>query len=89
MKADVTGIPVSVRGSDNATNLGAALLAGTGAGIYPDLKTAAALTVREKRRHLPDPRAGEAYAAGYDIYLQLYRDLSGLMKKRGKANIPS
>ena len=89
MKADVTGIPVSVRGSDNATNLGAALLAGTGAGFYPDLKTAAALTVREKRRHLPNPRAGEAYAAGYDIYLQLYRDLSGLMKKRGKANIPS
>ena len=81
MKADVTGMPVSVCGTDDSTNLGAALLAGAGAGIYPDLRSAAAGTVREKRRHLPDPSKKEAYAAGYEIYLELYLKLKDLMKK--------
>ncbi len=81
MKADVTGIPVSVPGSDNATNLGAALLAGVGTGIYPDFTSAVAATVREKRRHTPDPSLRERYAKGYSVYLELYEKLKDTMKR--------
>ncbi len=81
MKADVTGLPVSVTGSDNSTNLGSALLAGVGTGIYPDFTSAVAATVREKRRHTPDPSLRERYAKGYSVYLELYEKLKDTMKR--------
>ena len=86
MKADVTGIPVSVRASDDSTALGAALLAGAGAGLITDVSEAASEAAHEKRRHTPDPSKRKAYAAGYEIYLELYENLKELMRKSSREN---
>lgn len=81
MKSDMTGLPVSVPGSDNATNLGAAILAGTAAGVYSSPEAGAKAVVKEKRRHLPDPSVRPAYMKNYERYLEIYESLKGLMDR--------
>ncbi len=80
IKADVTGRTVVVPDTDNATTLGAAMLAGVGTGFYRDYDEAVALTVRETRRHEPDLQKKEVYDKNYQTYLALYESLKGLMK---------
>ena len=67
--------------SDTATTLGAALLAGVGTGFYKDYEEAVAETVKVTRKHQPDPEKKAVYDKNYETYLELYRSLSGLMKK--------
>ena len=81
LKADITGRRIEVPGSDTATSLGAAMLAGVGAGIYRDCEDAAARTVQIRRVHEPDPARREAYEAGYRTYRRLYENLKNLMKE--------
>lgn len=83
IKADVTGKPIAVPFSDTATTLGAAILAGVGVGIYPDCTEAVRQTVKVTRRHEPDMENHARYEEVYQIYLELYRDLKGLMRKAG------
>lgn len=78
MKADITGKEISVPGSDNATNLGAAILAGVGVGVYRDFDEAVARTVKEKKRYFPHP--SEGYEKAYRTYRKLYPALKELMK---------
>jgi xylulokinase len=54
---------------------GAALLAGVGTGVYPDVPAAAAATIRPTDRIEPGP-AARAYAAYYPIYRALYPALA-------------
>lgn len=81
MKADITGKPITVPGSDNSTNLGAALLAGVGVGLYNSFDEAVSEAVRVTRRHDPDPAVKEAYDKNYGIYLELYEKLKDTMHK--------
>jgi xylulokinase len=70
--ADVFGRPVAVLENAEGPAFGAALLAGTGAGAYPDVATACARTLREAGRIEPDPGRREVYGAYYDVYRGLY-----------------
>ncbi|MCD8154589.1 MAG: xylulokinase [Clostridiales bacterium] len=79
IKADVTGKTIVVPASDTATTLGAAILAGVGVGFYRDYEEAISLTVKETRRHVPDPENREIYDREYALYLKLYQSLSSLM----------
>ena len=79
IKSDITGKPIVVPYADEATTLGAALLAGVGCGFYSGYEEAIALTVRETRRHEPDPSVKEAYDHAYQIYRGLYEDLKDRM----------
>jgi xylulokinase len=54
---------------------GAALLAGVGTGVYPDVPAAAAATIRTTDRIEPGP-AARAYADYYPIYRALYPALA-------------
>lgn len=81
IKSDITGKAMAVPASDTATTLGAALLAGVGTGFYEDYEEAVSQTVKVTRTHHPDPEKKEVYDKNYEIYLELYRSLSGLMKK--------
>lgn len=81
IKSDVTGKTMAVPASDTATTLGAALLAGVGTGFYKDYEEAVAETVKVTRKHQPDPEKKTVYDKNYETYLELYRSLSGLMKK--------
>lgn len=70
-----------VPSSDTATTLGAAMLAGVAVGMYRDYEEATALTVKETRRHEPNPGNREKYEKNYHTYLALYESLKALMKE--------
>ncbi len=73
--ADVLGVPLVVAEAIEGAAYGAALLAGVGGGVWPDVQTAAAAAVKTGARVEPGADAG-AYEATY----QLYRDLYPLLK---------
>lgn len=79
IKSDVTGKPIVVPYSDAATTLGAAILAGIGCGMYSSYDEAVELTVRETRRHEPNPENRAVYDRYYDTYLKLYENLKDIM----------
>ena len=85
IKSDITGKPIVVPSSDTATTLGAVILAGVGVGMYGSFEEAVGLTVKEKRRHEPNPEHREVYERNYQIYLELYGQLKGIMKKYRKS----
>ena len=79
IKADVTGCGIEVPGSDTATTLGAAILAGVGTGVWPGFEDAVRQTVKVKKQYVPDPETKAVYDRGYEIYRQLYEHLKDLM----------
>ncbi len=83
IKSDITGKPIIVPSSDTATTLGAVILAGVGVGMYESFEEAVELTVKDRRRHEPDPADREVYEKNYKIYLELYQQLKETMKKTG------
>jgi L-fuculokinase len=62
MKADVAGLPVLVPEHPEVTLLGAAMLAGVGAGLYASLDEAIEATRFGTRAYTPDPGLHERYA---------------------------
>ncbi len=73
MKADVTGRRVRVLANDEATALGAAMLAGVGAGTFSDLDEAvAALTVLDPAVYHPDHATTADYDEAYGRYRGLF-----------------
>jgi len=81
LKADICRIPLRVPQVTEAACLGAALLAGTAAGTYPDLPTAVERTVRLEQRVEPRPESVAAYEERYRLYQQLYPTLIGLQRQ--------
>ena len=72
MKADICNIPLRVPQVTDAACLGAALLAGRAAGIYPDLVTAVKQTVCLDRQIAPRGDSVIAYQERFRLYRQLY-----------------
>ncbi len=62
---------------------GAALLAGVGAGVWPDVRAACAATVRVTGENAPNPAAVATYRAAYPLYHDLYAALSPTMHALG------
>ena len=79
IKADVTGRGIEVPGSDTATTLGAAIMAGVGTGVWQSFEEAARQTVRVRRTFTPDPENAEVYGRGYETYRKLYEHLKDMM----------
>jgi xylulokinase len=75
-KADVLGRPIEVPEIEEATPLGAAILAGIGVGLYRDEQDAFRRVYRPGRVYRPDPARAALYADGYRIYKQLYQALA-------------
>ena len=80
IKADVTGKDIEVPCSDNATSLGAAILAGVGVGLYRDFDEAREKTFQVLQCYTPNLETKKAYDKGYRIYRKLYEDLKDTMK---------
>jgi xylulokinase len=73
MKADVTGRAVRVMASDESTALGAAMLAGVGAGTFAGLDEAVEqLAVVEPKVYEPDRATAGAYDDAYGRYRALF-----------------
>ena len=66
MKADITGLPVEVTENPEVTLLGAAILAGIGAGLYRDADDALSRMSFPMTVYEPDSERHEAYKDWYD-----------------------
>lgn len=75
IKADITGRPVVRMENEEAACLGAAIVAGSGAGLFPSLESAVAGMAKPKRRFTPDPATAAVYAERYGSYQKLYSSL--------------
>jgi autoinducer 2 (AI-2) kinase len=87
---DVLGLPVSVPRVKESTALGAAMFAGIGAGIYPDVATAASEVVSFETTLAPDPEVHSRYLDLYERWRRVYQaqlDLvdEGLLKPLWRA----
>jgi xylulokinase len=71
-KADVTGRPIDVPDVEEATPLGAALLAGIGVGLYRNEQDAFEHVYKPGVTYTPDPARVTQYAELFNIYRQLY-----------------
>ena len=73
MKADVTGRTIRVMASDESTAVGAAMLAGVGAGTFTDLDDAVErLAAVEPGAYEADPGTAPAYDDAYGRYRALF-----------------
>jgi len=72
LKADILGVPVVAPEVTEAACLGAALLAGVGAGVYPDAVQAAASVFKPARTYRPNPERQELYNRRYEVYRSVY-----------------
>ena len=54
--------------------------AGVGVGMYQDYDEAIRLTVKETRRHEPNPENRDVYEKTYKTYLNLYKSLEPMMR---------
>lgn len=75
MQADLYNCTVKTVEMDEGPALGAAILAGVGCGIYPDVETACSRIIREKSSTEPVKEEAEVYAGYHRIYQNLYRSL--------------
>ena len=78
MLADVLGCTVRTAASNDGGALGAALLAGVGAGIYPSVPEACDAVIRAKAEHAPMEENVSAYAPYYRLYHEIYAALRGV-----------
>ncbi len=76
--SDVLGCRLRVSAQTEATALGAAFCAGVGAGVFPDLTTAAGTMAQAARAHLPGEEA--------EVYQSLYADWQALRNAQRPAD---
>jgi xylulokinase len=77
-KADVVGLPIEVPEIEEATPLGAAMIAGIGTGVYRDEEDAFTKVRRAGRTYRPNAKLAKTYALGFEVYRQIYPALSTL-----------
>jgi xylulokinase len=75
IKADVTGLPVSITDTTETTALGAGILALTGSGMIGSLQEAIDLTTRVVETRDPNPETRKIYEDYYQLYRSSYFSL--------------
>lgn len=81
LKADICQIPLRVPQVTEAACLGAALLAGVSAGVFPNFAAAVSQTVHFDRRIEPQAKNVAAYNERYQLYRQVYPTLIELQRQ--------
>lgn len=76
LRADIIGKRVASMESSESVCLGAAILAGVGAGVYPNAAEGARRAARFATIHEPDPERGLEYAGQMSRYAALYPALA-------------
>jgi len=85
-KADVVGRPIEVPEVEEATPLGAAILAGIGVGLYKDMQDAYDHVFQPGKVYEPDPKEHARYAERFEIYKKLYPALKDINHEIAEAN---
>ena len=83
MLADLYGCPVSIPSTNEGAALGAAILAGVGAGIFANLGEACAELVGKGSTLTPDQACTDAYKPYFELYKKLYLSLKDDFKTLG------
>lgn len=86
-KADITGLPIEVPETREATALGAALLAGIGAGVYQNAEDAVRRTYRVGKTVQPRAEFRALYDHTFPIYQELYQTLRPVYQKLKEASL--
>jgi xylulokinase len=79
-KADISGRTVEVSAVEEATPLGAAILAGIGVGIFKDERDAYNNTYRPGEIYTPHADTAAQYEKYYPIYKQIYPNLKNVSR---------
>ena len=87
IKADVTGLPVTVPQITETTALGAAFLALVGIGAYSTLSEASEHIVHIREQYDPDPSTQSIYAEAYARYRQTYFALLPVFEEAARHGI--
>ncbi|MFX0057023.1 MAG: xylulokinase [Candidatus Hodarchaeota archaeon] len=74
--ADVLGITCIRNVIEEATSLGAAILAAAGAGLFPDIAKAAESICKIEKKWIPNTQNHELYNQIYNFALKLYTELN-------------
>ena len=77
MMADVFGMPVAIVQNTEGPALGAAILAGAAAGLYPSVPEACRKMIRESEPLWPDAERSAQYEPYVQLYTALYPALAG------------
>jgi xylulokinase len=86
IKADVTGLPVSITDTIETTVLGAGILALTGSGLIDSLDEAVGLTTRVIETRDPHPETRKIYEEYYQLYRSTYFALLPVFEQAAKIN---
>jgi xylulokinase len=88
MRADIFGHPVQTLASTEGGILGAAILAGVGAGWYPDAAAGAGRVVRPSGTWAPRAEGAAAYQRAFAMFCAVHDALSGLWPQWGDRQGP-
>ena len=72
IQASVYGYPSDILEAEEGAAFGAALLAGVGAGAWPDTDAACATAIRVAEQIAPKASEEQSYVDGYKVYRRLY-----------------
>jgi xylulokinase len=86
--ADVLGKPVIALSGAHTEVLGAAVLAGFGVGLYPDLAEATARVAEAGTQFEPSRAANEVYNRLFPLYLRLYPPVAPYFQELVGLNLP-
>ncbi|AGB73896.1 MULTISPECIES: FGGY-family carbohydrate kinase [Rhizobium] len=86
--ADVLGLPVSIARSRETGALGAAIAAGTGAGIFADFTAGAASMVRMERSYVPNRHLEAHYERRYGLYRDMAEAMAPIWRRLATGNEP-
>ncbi|MBD3408083.1 MAG: xylulokinase [Candidatus Lokiarchaeota archaeon] len=78
IQADILGIPVITTQMEEATAVGAAILACKGVGIFKSISEAAEEMIRPNPAIIPSSANREIYEQGYETYRKLYSHISDI-----------
>jgi xylulokinase len=81
LKADICQVPLRVPEVTEAACLGAALLAGVAASVYPDLESAVNQTVHLEQRVEPQADSVDAYDRRFQLYRKVYPTVIDLQRQ--------
>ena len=87
IKADVTGLPVSITDTVETTALGAGILALTGSRLVDSLSDAVSLTTHVMEIREPDLKTHAAYEEYYQLYRATYFSLLPVFEQAAKINL--
>jgi xylulokinase len=87
IKADVTGLPISITNTVETTALGAGILALAGSGLIDTLGEAVKLATRVVETRQPDEKNRALYEEYYQLYRATYFSLLPVFEQASKINL--